>query len=125
MNCDLCGRPATLSTGRDVYPHRRDLWHKHFWTCHPCKARVGCHDGTTTALGGMATEEMRRWRSQAHQAFDPIWKKQGVARSEAYAWLAEELGLPQSETHIGMFDVDQCKATVRAVARRTHARLDR
>ena len=31
---------------------------------------------------------------------------------EAYKWLSEQLGMPRKDTHIGMFDVDQCKRVV-------------
>jgi len=124
MDCDLCDRPATLSTGRDVYPHRSDLYSKRFWTCHPCKARVGCHPGTVNPLGGMANEELRGWRSNAHAAFDPLWKDGHLARPVAYLWLADALNIPLDDCHIGQMDVDQCKQVIKSVAssRRSYAR---
>ena len=48
----------------------------------------------------------------AHAAFDPLWKSGQMSRSKAYSLLAQKMGLPKSETHIGMFDVEQCEAVV-------------
>lgn len=120
MDCDLCDRPATLSTGRDVYPDRPDLFKKLFWTCHPCNARVGCHPGTENPLGGMATQAMRMWRIHAHRALDDIWKGTDLPRSEAYAWLAGALGIDQKDCHIGQMGVQQCRNVINAVARRAY-----
>ena len=36
-------------------------------------------------------------------------------RRDAYAWLAGQLGMKPQDCHIGMFDVDQCRAVVEAV----------
>jgi len=122
VDCDLCDRPAMLSTGYDIFPHRRDLYSKRFWTCDPCKTRVGCHPYTLRPLGTMADDETRNWRRQAHNAFDSIWKCTDVPRIQAYAWLAGALGIEQNDCHIGQMDTAQCKKVIRAVARRSHAR---
>jgi hypothetical protein len=95
-----------------VYPHRPDLFHKRFWHCAPCEAYVGCHTGTEKPLGRLANSELRREKIKAHAAFDPIWKSKEMARKEAYAWLSEQLGISPANTHIGMFDVDDCRAVV-------------
>jgi len=52
------------------------------------------------------------WKQRAHRAFDPFWKSGSRSRKQAYAWLAELLGIPVEETHIGMFDVYLCKRVV-------------
>jgi Mg2+ and Co2+ transporter CorA len=49
----------------------------------------------------------------AHAHFDPMWKDISLPRKEAYKWLAKELEIPLNECHIGVFDVDTCKRTVR------------
>lgn len=36
-----------------------------------------------------------------------------AAWNEAYRWLSEKMGTPIEFTHIGMFDVDQCRKVVR------------
>lgn len=99
--CDICGRPAVLAKGSEVYPHRPDLRFKNFWTCEPCGARVGCHGGGKKPLGRLATAQTRRLKMRAHEAFDPLWRGGRMSRSAAYAWLAKALGVPQSECHMG------------------------
>lgn len=106
--CPYCKTPAPLVTGRSVYPHRPDLYHKQFYQCKPCDAYVGCHNGTTHALGRLANAELRAAKIRAHSAFDPIWKEGSMRRGSAYTWLAEKLGIEKSECHIGMFDVAMC-----------------
>jgi hypothetical protein len=87
--------------------------------CAPCQAWVGVHKGTNKALGRLANAELREWKKEAHKYFDPLWQakiKQGYtktqARRRAYKWLSQQMGIPVKETHIGMFDVDQCKQVV-------------
>ena len=115
-NCPYCSQPSKLATGRDIYPHRPDLYSKRFYLCRPCDAYVGCHPGTTHALGRLANSELRRAKMLAHAAFDPRWKfeqkRRGRKRSDAYAWLAEQLGIGKDECHIGMMDVDMCRKVV-------------
>lgn len=117
IQCPYCQQPARLTNGDEIYPHRADLGHKNFWKCTPCDAYVGCHDGTTTPLGRLADAELRKAKLAAHNAFDPIWRKfngnrRRSARSDAYAWLSNALGIPPHETHIGMMDLAQCAKVV-------------
>ncbi len=125
VNCDYCRQPAALVDGTVIYPHRPDLAHKHFYNCAPCAAWVGCHPGTTNPLGRLADAELRAAKQSAHAAFDPIWKARffakakadpkytrGMARGGRYKKLAEVMGIPKAECHIGMFDVQQCRRVV-------------
>jgi hypothetical protein len=120
--CPYCGKSAELTTGDWVYPHRKDLSGLKFWVCWPCDAFVGCHqkgapvggkasDGTLP-LGRLANAELRRAKSAAHAAFDPLWKSGRMSRREAYGWLASKLGIHADQCHIGMFDVHHCKAVI-------------
>lgn len=45
----------------------------------------------------------------------------GTARNAGYAWLSQQMGLPPEQTHIGMFDVDQCKRVVE-ICKRTRSK---
>lgn len=82
------------------------------YLCRDCNAYVGVHKGTDKPLGRLADKELRYWKKEAHAAFDPIWKNGAMYRGKAYLWLAEQMGLRTDETHIGMFDVEQCKKVV-------------
>lgn len=79
--CPRCGREAVESTSQ--YGKRHDccgLW------SYQCKPLVD------------------RWTHQArinaHNAFDVIWKSGLMTRSEAYAWLAEKLGVEEDYAHM-------------------------
>lgn len=125
--CPYCQRKAKLVTGNALFPHRHDLAHRYYWSCDPCRAWVGCHppahrnrtgpgiqgqgDGTIP-MGQLANATLRRARSAAHAAFDPLWKSKRMTRFEAYAWLAEQLGTRRVNTHIGMMDLDGCRAVI-------------
>lgn len=129
VKCDYCDRPAKLVSGTAIYPHRTDLAHKNFWKCDPCDAWVGCHpkrtarqkgrgDGTLP-MGRLANAELRKAKQAAHAAFDALWRSGAMRRKQAYAWLAEQIGVSVENCHIGMFDVDGCKAVVAACRPRT------
>lgn len=121
--CPYCQSPSKLVNGDAIYPHRPDLYEKKFWACDPCKAYVGCHQGTETPLGRLANSELRSAKMAAHAALDPIWKSGKMKRGAVYVWLAEKMGIPIDQCHIGMFDVDQCKK-VREICLQEHASDD-
>lgn len=111
--CDYCQRPATLVDGTVIYPRRPDLASKWFWQCSACDAYVGCHppgngDGTKP-LGSLANAELRRLRTFAHVAFDPLWQEAGVRRKDAYAWLHTVTGIPKERCHVAMMNETECE----------------
>lgn len=112
MKCPYCGGDAELSTGHKVYPHRPDLASLKIWACFPCDAWVGTHKNSGEPLGRLANAELRMAKRTAHAAFDPLWKSGQMSRKKAYALLSEKMGLTPDETHIGMFDVEQCKTVI-------------
>src|SRR5262249_16458488 len=109
LNCGYCGKPAGLHGALDVFPDRQDMKDAQLWVCWPCDAWVSCHEAADRPMGTVANEELRAERKSAHAAFDPIWQEERLTRRSAYAWLAEELGLPEEKCHIGMFDVATCR----------------
>lgn len=106
--CPYCGAQAELVTGRRIYPHRSDLAHKHFYLCEPCHAYVGCHPGTCTPLGTPANADTRTRRALLHQHFDLLWRTGKLSRKEAYALLRRQMGMTQTQCHIGKFTPEQC-----------------
>jgi hypothetical protein len=114
--CHYCGKPAFLVTGDVIYPHRPDLESKRFWNCAPCGAYVGCHPGTIKPLGILAKAELRTLKSRVHAAFDPVWRSRQMSRSAAYQWLADGLGIPPQQCHVGMFTEDRCRAALKFLA---------
>lgn len=111
--CDYCGRNAALVKGDKIYPHRPDLYNLQFWQCEPCSAFVGCHKNSDAKpLGRLADAELRRAKSAAHAAFDPLWKSGNKTRNEAYQWLSRKLNLSKDKCHIGMFDTEMCRKVI-------------
>ena len=107
--CPYCGNLSVKSTGKEIYPHRPDLYGKSFYICSPCRAYVGCHPNTDIPLGRLANAELRRAKNMAHACFDLLWKSGLIKRGQAYKWLSRTLDIPQQDAHIGMFDVETCK----------------
>lgn len=117
--CPYCQKPAGLVMGRAVYPHRPDLASKFFWKCNPCDAYVGTHSNSPNhaPLGTLANAALRRLRTEAHYAFDQLWRAEDngrMSRSAAYAWLQDTLGLTPAEAHIGRFNEEQCQRLISA-----------
>lgn len=111
--CDYCGRKAELVDSKVIYGTSYGM----MYLCRHCNAYVGCHKGTDRPLGRLADAELRYWKKAAHAVFDPLWR-QGRFRGQrkaAYEWLAEQMGLPVEQTHIGMFDIAQCKQAIKIV----------
>lgn len=92
--------------------------------CKPCDAKVLCHPGTKNAMGKVANQKLRTLRRVAHKYFDKLWKykmtveytNKAEARNAAYQWLADQLGIPFDDCHIGYFGynrigkvIDICK----------------
>lgn len=113
--CAYCNKPTKLVDSQVVYSRS----YGPIYYCHECQAWVGTHKDSNRALGRVANKELREWKKKAHSVFDPLWRKkmdQGYnkheARSGAYEWLSKEMGTLKEYTHIGMFDVEQCKKVV-------------
>src|SRR5206468_10729013 len=104
-----CHQWSELVDSKEIYRGKSYGW---VYLCRPCNAYVGCHRGTTRPLGKLANAELRRARNEAHDAFDPIWQFGPLKRAEAYAWLAEQLGIARDATHIGEFDLEQCRRVI-------------
>lgn len=104
--CAECGSVALLVTGCHIYPHRPDLYSKYFYLCE-CGAYVGCHSGTTKALGTPCGPSTRKARMKAHEAFDPLWKGGYLSRSAAYKKLARLLEIESAKCHIGMMSEEK------------------
>ena len=108
--CAVCDGESELVGGKMIYPHRQDLWSKKFWLCLWCtKSYCGCHGKTSNSLGRPADAPLRKMRSMVHRVLDPLWKDGTMGRNEVYARLSRSMGLAREETHVGMFDQDQCK----------------
>lgn len=120
--CIECGKIAELVMGDRIYPHRPDLYQKRFYLC-ACGAYCGCHPNTNFPLGYPCGADTRKARSAAHAAFDPLWRRGSMGRSQAYQWLARTLGIDTEDCHIGMMDAPTARRVVVAVSSLTEDAL--
>ncbi len=113
------GHPCPDCGGKMVL---RDSVHGLFYGCRAfprCKATHGAHKATGQPLGTPADTPTKRARQAAHVLFDQLWKGKALRgrhrghpemkRGEAYAWMAEAMGLTKDEAHIGLFNAEQCE----------------
>lgn len=110
--CPYCGNETRFVDSTIVYGSS----YGKIYHCAPCKAWVGVHRGTTNALGRLADDDLRYWKKEAHRCFDAIWQRKlenGFskfnARTALYKWLSEQMGIEKQYTHIGMFNIEQCR----------------
>nr|WP_305144883.1 DUF3268 family zinc-finger domain-containing protein [Anaerotruncus sp. DFI.9.16] len=115
--CDYCGRETEYVDSKVIYGKS----YGKIYLCRNCMAYVGVHKGTDKPLGRLANAELRNWKKAAHAVFDPLWKYGRFRghRNAAYAWLAQKMGLPVEKTHIGMFDVGQCRKAIEIIEKET------
>ena len=95
--CCECAKDvnAKLITGKEAYPHRRDLYHLPFWRCDTCNNFTGCHYKTknrTRPLGVIPTAEIKKARQKIHHILDPLWMSGKYERDELYSELSKALG---------------------------------
>lgn len=92
-----------LVTGKQVYPHRKDLFSLPFWQCVECNNFVGCHHKTvnrTQPLGSIPTSEIKELRQQIHNHMDPLWQDGHYHREQVYAMLSLLVGKPYHTAEI-------------------------
>ena len=114
--CPYCGSNAVLIDSAHVYGGRS---YGMIWICEPCDAYVGTH-ANNEPLGSLANAELRKMRTIAHKAFDPLWQtkmkqskcSKSKARGDGYKWLAQKLKIDIKNCHIGKFYLNQCKRVV-------------
>ncbi len=86
---------ATLTTGKEIYPHRKDLYKLPFWQCPHCGNYVGTHHKTKSRLrplGTIPTPDLRKLRNQVHDMLDPLWRDGAIKRQKLYRRMSKELG---------------------------------
>lgn len=77
-----------------------------------CDSYVGMHPFTNIPLGTLANAATREARKQAKGAFNSLWQRRGMDRSQGYNWLASCLNIPWSECHFGWFDIAMCQRVI-------------
>lgn len=77
-----------------------------------CKGTHGAHpDGRP--LGMPATQETKRARIRAHEAFGAWLRRHSYTKRYGYKELARMLDVPKAGAHMGMMNTETCEAVVR------------
>lgn len=113
--CRYCGAPVELVNNSEIYNGRSYGAWPYAYKCTSCDSHVGVHKYTDIPLGTLADADLRSWRQAAKENFNPLWQDGAMSRTEAYAWLAQKLGIERAQCHIGMMETEQCIATIEAV----------
>lgn len=115
-HCLFCASPVAIVNNAEIYGREYGEWPWAYrCTGKNCHAYVGMHPFTNIPLGTLADAPTRQARTRAKAVFNPIWQSRRMTRSEAYAWLAGQLGIVNvEECHIGWFDVQTCQRVVAA-----------
>ena len=110
--CRYCGGKVVFTSNSEIYG--KEYGNGKCYLCRNCKAFVGVHAETLTPLGTLANAELREWRHKAHNEFDKLWKGETrrMTRYNAYGWLAKKMNLTRNETHIALFEIEQCKQVI-------------
>ena len=106
IKCGECGAPMRLLESR--------MYGK-FYGCikwPECNGTHGAHQKTGKPMGIPANAETKKVRIKAHEAFDTLWKNNGLTRKEAYNWMQEILELTKEEAHISRFDKKTCEKLI-------------
>ncbi len=112
--CCNCGSNVRFVNNSEIYGKEYGEWPwAYLCTGVDCKSYIGCHKGTEEVLGTLANASIRKWRKEAHSAFDHIWKDRHMSRTDAYQWLADKLDIERWRCHIGWFDESYCKQVVK------------
>ncbi len=96
--------------------HPKDTQFGTRWAC-PVEGCTVCWWGEERTTP--ADESTRKARTDAHKAFDQLWKgpDHPMERADAYEWLQRTFELPPDKAHIGLFTKQQCEDLIYAVRR--------
>lgn len=105
---EACGSAVEVAHHNDVYGREYSDW-PWMYRCARCDATVGMHPFTNIPLGTLADKALRDTRRACKAPFETLWTQHHMTRDQAYAALAQHLGIPVGECHFGWFTREQCE----------------
>ena len=122
IKCPYCRSQALLRPASVVHEHAAPGEEVYVCARFPiCNTYVSAHRDSHLPMGTLADKSLRQKRRQAHIAMNQLWEQGLMTRKEAYRWLQVQLGLPESEAHIGRFSAYRCEQVLDLCRRFTHA----
>ena len=113
--CNLCGGKVIFTTNDKIYG--KIYGDGKCYLCTQCRAYVGVHKGTRTALGILANDEMKEWKIKCHDLFDTFWKDGSNNRNYLYKKLAAQMNIERSHCHFGHFNLAELKKAYSIISR--------
>lgn len=98
---------CTIHSARELEPTQTKYGIR--YNCPVGGCTVVLWDGSTSTPADFAT---RQARIEAHHWFDALWQSGIFSRKKAYRKLAKHLGLSRKATHIGHFNIEQCRYAI-------------
>lgn len=111
--CRFCNGSVRIVGHAAIYHGRTYGDWPWVYQCEDCSARVGMHPFTNLPLGTLADESLRQVRNRCKKPFETIWQERRMDRTQAYRWLAEQLGKSIAECHFGLFEASDCERAER------------
>lgn len=122
IKCPYCKSQAFLRPASVVHEHFISGEEVYVCARYPaCDAYVSAHRDTRLPMGTLANKQLRKKRRQAHIALNQLWGQGFMTKKEAYRWLQVQLGLPESEAHIGNFSEFRCEQIITLCSRFTNS----
>ena len=91
VGCDEKVVPR-ITDGKEIYPHRPDLYEKKFLKCDSCGNYKAFNGKDKPTL--IPTPELRKARREIHAILDPLWQSGKIKRGQAYAYISHRIGYP-------------------------------
>ncbi len=107
--CHLCGSSVELVSKKDIHPSSSSKEKVYRCSSHSCDAYVGCRNGTSVAIGSLASPETRIARREAHAAMAALINSGRMSKAEAYEWMQHLLGLPYNRRGIAWLRQHECR----------------
>lgn len=111
--CPYCGSHSILRSADGIY--RSNHNHTMLYVCRnypSCDSYVRVIPGTRQPMGTLANGKLRALRHEAHHYFNKLYTQGSMTREDAYQWLSAVLGIPMSQTHIGLLGEYYCQLVI-------------
>lgn len=102
-----CGCAVEIAHHSQVYGRAYSEW-PWMYRCPNCGSSVGMHPFTNIPLGTLADDALKKARKESKQPFEMLWQSRRMTRAQAYAALADHLGIEAGKCHFGWFDAATC-----------------
>lgn len=113
MRCPYCGSPVVYRSADGIYHSNEGGTMLYVCSRYPeCDSYVRAHTGSGKPMGNLANQKLRALRREAHHVFDQLYRDGTMTKEDAYQWLADIIGVPLSQAHIGCFGEYYCQMVI-------------